>query len=201
MGQSKPGDIIDRAIELAVKAHRKQVRKGTKIAYITHPFAVGVILAKAGCSEEVVAAGILHDTVEDGGVNLSRLREEFGESVAGIVEKCTEPDKRRSWSKRKQYILDSVDRAGIEVKFVVCADKLHNIRTLARDYRMIGDRVWRRFRKGREDQKWFYTSLLNSLRSSTKNASYEKLYKELKREVEEVFNEPQKGRAKHEQRN
>jgi (p)ppGpp synthase/HD superfamily hydrolase len=200
MGQSRPGDIIDRAIELAVKAHRKQVRKGTRTAYITHPFAVGVILAKAGCSEGVIAAGILHDTVEDGGVNLSRLRKEFGEKVACIVEKCTEPDKRRSWSKRKQYILDSVDRAGIEVKFVVCADKLHNMRTLARDYRVIGDRVWRRFRRGRKDQRWFYTSLLNSLRSKRNNASYERLYRELKRKVKKVFNGTQKGRVMHEQR-
>jgi (p)ppGpp synthase/HD superfamily hydrolase len=187
IGQTKPEDIIDRAIELAVKAHRKQVRKGTRTAYITHPFAVGVILAKAGCSEKVVAAGILHDTVEDGGVNLSHLREEFGESVAGIVEKCTEPDKRRSWSKRKQHILDSVDRAGIEVKFVVCADKLHNIRTLARDYRMIGDRVWRRFRRGREDQGWYYDSLVEALRIKEAPPSYQKLYKEFKRKVRDVF--------------
>ena len=201
MEACKRGDFIDRAIEVAVKAHRKQVRKGTKIAYITHPFAVGVILAKAGCAEEVIAAGLLHDTVEDARVKLSRIREEFGEKVAYVVEKCTEPDKRRPWDKRKQHTLDSLEEAGLDVKFVVCADKLHNIRTIARDYRRVGDRVWRRFRRGREDQRWYYTSLLNSLRSGRKNASYEKLYKELKREVEEVFNELQRGRVKHEQRN
>ncbi len=193
MEQGKPGDLIDRAIEAAAKAHRKQVRKGTRIAYITHPFAVGVILAKAGCSEEVIAAGILHDTVEDGRVKLSRIWEEFGEKVASIVEKCTEPDKRRPWNKRKQHTLDSLEEAGLEVKFVVCADKLHNIRSIARDCRKVGDRVWRRFRRGREDQRWYYTSLVNSLRSRRKSASYEKLYKELKREVEEVFNELKKG--------
>jgi (p)ppGpp synthase/HD superfamily hydrolase len=201
MDKGKPGDLIDQAIEAAAKAHGKQVRKGTRIAYITHPFAVGVILAKAGCSEEVIAAGILHDTVEDGRVNLSRIRGEFGEKVASIVEKCTEPDKRRPWNKRKQHTLDSLEEAGLEVKFVVCADKLHNIRTIGRDCRKVGDRVWRRFRRGREDQRWYYTSLVSSLRSRRKNASYEKLYEELKREVEEVFNEPQKGRVKHEQRN
>jgi (p)ppGpp synthase/HD superfamily hydrolase len=201
MEQGKPGDFIDRAIEAAAKAHGRQVRKGTRIAYITHPFAVGVILARAGCSEEIIAAGILHDTVEDARVKLSRIREEFGEKVASIVEKCTEPDKRRPWNKRKQHTLDVLEEAGLEVKFVFCADKLHNIRTIARDCRKVGDRVWRRFRRGREEQRWYYTSLVNSLRSSTKNASYEKLYKELKREVEEVFSEPQKGRAKHEQRN
>jgi len=191
-------DLIDRAIEVAVKAHRKQVRKGTTIAYITHPFAVGVMLAKAGCSEEVIAAGILHDTVEDAGVKTDFIREEFGEKVASIVEKCTEPDKRRSWNKRKKYHLDSLKEAVLDVKFVACADKLHNIRSIARDCRKVGDRIWRRFRRGREDQRWYYTSLVDSLRSRRKNASYEKLYKELKREVEEVFNEPQKGRVKHE---
>jgi (p)ppGpp synthase/HD superfamily hydrolase len=201
MESCKRGDLIDRAIEAAVKAHRKQVRKGTRTAYITHPFAVGVILAKAGCSEEVIAAGLLHDTVEDARVKLSRIREEFGEKVAYVVEKCTEPDKRRPWNKRKQHTLDSLEEAALEVKFVVCADKLHNIRTIARDYRRVGDRVWRRFRRGREDQRWYYTSLLNSLRSRRKNASYEKLYKELKREVEDVFKKPQRGRGKHEQRN
>ena len=197
----KRGDLIDRAIEAAAKAHRKQVRKGTKIAYITHPFAVGVILAKAGCAEEVIAAGILHDTVEDGRVKLSRIREEFVDRVASIVEQSTEPDKRRAWEKRKQHTLNTLKKASLDAKYVVCADKLHNIRTIARDWRRVGDRVWRRFRRGREDQRWYYTSLLNSLRSRRKNASYEKLYKELKMEVEEVFNEPHRGRVKHEQRN
>ena len=201
MRERKQEDLIDYAVEAAAKAHRKQVRKGTRTAYITHPFAVGVILAKAGCSEEVIAAGILHDTVEDAGVKLSLIKEEFGENVASLVEKCTEPDKRRIWRKRKQHILDSLDQTGIDVKYVVCADKLHNIRTIARDYRMVGDRVWRRFRRGREDQRWYYTSLVNLLRSRKKNASYEKLYKELKKKVREVFNEPQQRRVKHEQRN
>jgi (p)ppGpp synthase/HD superfamily hydrolase len=191
MEQVEEVDLIDRAVEAAVKAHQKQKRKGTKIAYITHPFAVGIILAKAGCSEKVVAAGILHDTIEDSRIKLSRLREEFGEKVASIVEKCTEPDKRRSWRKRKQHTLDSLKKAGLDVKFVVCADKLHNIRTIARDYRKVGDRVWKRFRRGREDQKWYYTSLVESLRSKRGNASYEKLYKELRRRVKEVFRETQ----------
>ena len=189
MEQVKQVDLIDRAIETAVKAHQKQRRKGTKIAYITHPFAVGIILAKAGCSDEVVAAGILHDTIEDARIKLSRLQEEFGEKVASIVEKCTEPDKRRSWRKRKQHTLDFLKKAGLDVKFVVCADKLHNIRTIARDYRKVGDRVWKRFRRGREDQKWYYTQLVESLRIKRDNPSYEKLYKEFERKVREVFTE------------
>jgi len=192
MEQVKQADLIDRAIEVAVKAHQQQKRKGTSIAYITHPFAAGIILAGAGCSEEVVAAGILHDTIEDARIKRSRIREEFGEKVAFIVEKCTEPDKRRSWRERKQHTLDSLKEAGLEVKFVACADKLHNIRTIARDYRKVGERVWKRFRRGREDQKWYYTSLVAALGSKGGNASYEKLYEELRRKVKEVFSEFEK---------
>jgi len=192
MEQVKQADLIDRAIEVAVKAHQKQKRKGTSIAYITHPFAVGIILAGAGCSEEVVAAGILHDTIEDARIKRSRIREEFGEQVAFIVEKCTEPDKRRSWRERKQHTLDSLKEAGLDVKFVVCADKLHNIRTIASNYRNVGERVWKRFRRGREDQKWYYTSLVEALSSKGGNASYEKLYEELRRKVKEVFSEFEK---------
>ena len=55
-------DKIETAIIFAAKAHHNQKRKGTDIPYITHPFAVGMLLQKEKCSEEVIAAGILHDT-------------------------------------------------------------------------------------------------------------------------------------------
>jgi len=57
--------LIDKAIIVAAQAHHGQYRKGTQIPYITHPFAVGMLLAQAGCKEHVIAGGILHDTVED----------------------------------------------------------------------------------------------------------------------------------------
>ncbi|SPD74798.1 Metal dependent phosphohydrolase (fragment) [uncultured Desulfobacterium sp.] len=63
-GKTGMKTLIDPAIEVAVKAHQNQVRKETDIPYITHPLAVGIILARAGCSNEVIIAGILHDTVE-----------------------------------------------------------------------------------------------------------------------------------------
>jgi len=198
MEKGEQVDLIDRAIEVAGKAHKKQKRKGTKEAYIIHPFAVGVLLAIAGCSEEVIAAGILHDVVEDARVKPDRIREEFGNKVASIVEQCTEPDKRRPWEKRKRHTLDSLQEAGLDVKFVACADKLHNIRTIARDYRRVGDRVWTRFRRGRADQEWYYTSMVESLRSESGNTSYEKLYREFRKKVKEVFSEPrQEKRGTH----
>src|SRR5438270_10454843 len=109
---------IDRAIELAATAHRHQVRKGTDIPYITHPYVVGIMLAQIGCDEEVVAAGILHDTVEDTPLTLDDIRAQFGDRVASIVEGCSEPDKSASWEHRKQHTLEYLKSAPWEVRIV-----------------------------------------------------------------------------------
>jgi (p)ppGpp synthase/HD superfamily hydrolase len=73
--------LIDQAIEFAAYAHRTQKRKGTKIPYISHPYAVGMILQQAGCTEEEIAAGILHDTLEDTRTSEKKLRTLFGPVV------------------------------------------------------------------------------------------------------------------------
>ena len=79
-------DLIDKALQIASIAHEGQYRKNTKIPYIAHPVAVGMILQKAGYSEEMVAAGILHDTVEDTDITMEDIEREFGLEVARIVE-------------------------------------------------------------------------------------------------------------------
>ena len=66
------GTIV-KAIRVAIRYHNGQVRKGTEIPYMTHPLSVGIFLANAGCSNEVVAAGILHDTVEDTDMTIEKL--------------------------------------------------------------------------------------------------------------------------------
>ena len=70
--------MINTAIEVALEAHKNQFRKGTKIPYVTHPLAVGIMLAKTGCSDEVIVAGILHDTVEGTPITLDYLHDTFG---------------------------------------------------------------------------------------------------------------------------
>lgn len=77
---------IDKALAIAAIAHRNQVRKGTDIPYFVHPVRVGMILQEYGCSEDVICAGILHDTVEDTDMTLSILSLEFNDNVARIVE-------------------------------------------------------------------------------------------------------------------
>jgi (p)ppGpp synthase/HD superfamily hydrolase len=74
-------ELIEKALQIASKGHLGQVRKNTDIPYITHPVAVGMILMKAGCRDELVAAGILHDTVEDTKLTLEDIETEFGPKI------------------------------------------------------------------------------------------------------------------------
>ena len=185
--QEKKQDMIDLAIEVAEKAHRDQKRKGTDIPYITHPLAVGIVLSKAGCSDEVIAAGILHDTVEDTSITLDDIHKMFGEKVATIVEGASEPDKSLSWEERKAHTLEFLETAPLEVRLVACADKLHNVRTIAKDYNEVGHEVWKRFKRGKEKQGWYYRGLAQSLSARGDYQRYVALFSQLSVEVEMLF--------------
>ena len=153
---------IEEAIEVAAEAHHGQYRKGTRTPYITHPYAVGLILMEAGCSEAVVVAGILHDTVEDTDLTLEFIRHRFGNYIADIVEGCSE-NKALRWRARKTERIEALRIASPEVCIVTCADKLHNLRTIISEYDVIGDAVWDRFHGGVEDQAWYYRSILGAV--------------------------------------
>jgi (p)ppGpp synthase/HD superfamily hydrolase len=156
-------DIVEKALQFASKAHVDQYRKNTDIPYISHPVAVGMILMKAGYSEELITAGLLHDTVEDTEITLDDIQREFGATVAEIVAGCSEPDKSLSWKERREHTLEFLKTASEDIRAVACADKLHNIRSIIRDFEELGDEVWNRFNAGKEQQKWYYTNIVESL--------------------------------------
>ena len=179
--------MIALAIEVAVRAHQNQVRKGTDIPYVIHPLAVGIILAKAGCSDDVIIAGILHDTVEDTSITLDYLQNIFGEKVSTIVEGVSEPDKSLPWEERKRHTHDFLKRASPEVKFVALADKLNNISATVSDYLKTGEELWKRFNRGREAQKWYYQGLVQVLRDDSADEAYQTLHEQFAQEVSGVF--------------
>ncbi len=182
--------IIDRALEFAAYAHRHQKRKGTEIPYISHPYAVGMILQRAGCKEEVIAAGLLHDTLEDTDTSEEQLLQSFGPVVLEIVKGCSEPDKEASWEARKQHTLDELKHAALPIRQVSCADKLHNIRSIKHDLEKYGEDTWTRFKRGRESQAWYYQGVVESLEYASRFA----LLDELEDEVKEVFGSPNQYR-------
>jgi HD domain len=155
--------LLNQAIQFAAQAHRNQLRKGTDLPYIVHPFAVGMILSQFRFSEPVIAAGLLHDTLEDTGVTELALAAEFGAEIATIVAGCSEPDKSLPWRERKQHTVDAMRSAPWPVKAVAAADKLDNLRAMAADFARIGDALWQRFKQGREEQEWYYRAVFQAL--------------------------------------
>ena len=154
---------LNRAIEVATIAHQNHFRKGTDIPYIAHPFGVGMLLAQAGCSEDVIVAGILHDTVEDTPLTLDDIRKQFGDRVAEIVGGCSEPDKSLAWRERKQHTIDHLKSASNEVKLTTCADKLYNVSSMLSDYAVYGETLWSRFNEGPNEQEWYFQSMAATL--------------------------------------
>jgi (p)ppGpp synthase/HD superfamily hydrolase len=172
-------ELIEKALQIASVAHEGQYRKNTNIPYIVHPVAVGMILQKAGYHDEMIAAGILHDTVEDTDLTLTDIEREFGRGVAVMVEGCSEPDKSLSWEKRKEHTIEFLNTASEEIRVVACADKLHNVRSIRQDVEQSGEEVWSRFKRGRDQQEWYYRNVLNSLGHSSKFQLLEELEKEI----------------------
>ena len=93
--------IIEEAVEFAKKAHEGAVRKGTAVPYIVHPVETALIVALMTTDEEMVAAALLHDVVEDTPVTEEEIRSLFGERIASLVHAESE-DKSKSWWERKQ---------------------------------------------------------------------------------------------------
>ncbi|TCP22136.1 HD domain-containing protein [Scopulibacillus darangshiensis] len=179
-----PFTTVDQAINLAAKAHAGQKRKATEVPYISHPYSVGMLLLKAGCSEDIVIAGILHDTIEDTLVTEKDIEEMFGKKVAELVTMASEPDKSLSWEERKQHTIDHLSEASEEACYVICADKLHNLRSMVSDYEKLGESLWSRFKKGRDRQEWYYRSLLASLEKKIPGTP---MVKALTVEIEKLF--------------
>jgi len=178
---------VFQAIEFATQAHTGQFRKGTELPYILHPLGVAEILIEYECSEEMVVAGILHDTVEDTPVTLKDINENFGVRVANMVAALSESDKSDSWENRKQHTIDYLKSASIEVLLISCADKLHNIRAIQKDYEKYGEALWSRFNRPKTKQSWYYQALAEVFISRAESDTSKSLFSEFQLEVDKVF--------------
>lgn len=171
-------DRVNHALAFAAKHHDRQVRKGTRLPYLTHPANVAIILTRYGCGEETVVAGILHDVVEDC-VREPHTREDlthriahkFGgevlETILAVTHRRTDDDgEPLSDEERRDDYLDRLERASGRARWVCAADKLHNVHTILSDLRRTiePDTVWRRFKAGREGTVRWYRAVYDRLR-------------------------------------
>ena len=171
--------IVDHAIRFAIEAHEGVARKGTDLPYIVHPLEALAVVATITSDQELLAAAVLHDVVEDAGISIDDIRREFGPHIADIVEGETDQEVQGlshvdSWRQRKQAAVDRLAKASRDVQIVALGDKLSNMRSMARNLRQQGDRLWQRFNeKDPRQHAWYYHQLTKSLSPLSDTDAYQ----------------------------
>ncbi len=181
------------ALGYATEVHAGQSRKGTSVPYVSHVLAVCSLVLEDGGGEDEAIGALLHDAVEDGGGRpvLDEIRRRFGDRVAEIVWACSDTDEtpKPPWKERKTRYIAHLREAGPDARRVSCADKLHNARSILRDYRVDGERIWGRFNAPPEEQLWYYWALVEAFRQPDRSP----LVAELERVVSELEAERRKA--------
>ncbi len=176
------------ALWMATDLHANHRRKGSGIPYIAHLLGVASLVLEYGGNEDETIAALLHDAVEDQGGKPTRqkIAEKFGETVAQIVDGCTDADTtpKPPWRERKEAYIAHIAAASSSVRLVSACDKLYNARTILADYRRVGDDIWERFKGGKKDGSlWYYQELVKEFKKSGSHPVYD----ELERVVNELL--------------
>ena len=152
---------VFKAIDIAVRAHNGQYRKGTRVPYICHPLNAARILAVHGYDEGLVAAAVLHDVLEDSTCSIQSLLEQFGSRIAGIVLILSNCMDAPTWMEKKKQTIIRLASADNDALRVALSDKLSNLIDIENDCSLVGDAVWERFNGSRDELAWYYGELLN----------------------------------------
>lgn len=164
-------NLKEKAEIFAIKAHDGQVRKADpEKPYIIHPIDVANKLKKYGFGKEVVAAGYLHDVVEDTDFSITDIKTLFGEQVASLVRGASETSKvekkhqkELSWEDRKQETIDRIRTLDLAHKAIACTDKISNLEDISILFGKAGKVDFSSFKRGFEAQKWYYDNVYQSL--------------------------------------
>lgn len=170
-------DRVNHALAFAAKHHDQQVRKGTRLPYLTHPASVAIILTRYGRDDETVVGGILHDVIEDcvreaytREMLEQRIGDKFGlevlETVLAVTHRRLDDDGvELSHEERRDDYLERLERASETARWVCAADKLHNGGTILADLRRTIDpnSVWSRFTGGKEATIRWYRRIYDRL--------------------------------------
>ena len=171
-------DVINHALAFAAKHHDRQVRKGTRLPYLTHPANVAIILARYSRDSDTVVSGILHDVIEDcvgEGYTREMLEQRIGDKFGGKVldtvlavtyRKLDDDGVELSGDDRKADYLERLASASDEARWVCAADKIHNASSIVADLRRTVDpeTVWGRFGRGKAATGLWYRQVYERLR-------------------------------------
>ncbi len=159
--------LLEQAMRVAARYHRSQTRKSSDLPYITHPAGMAVLLARAGFTDDaVLAAALLHDTLEDTAYTAEELTAEFPPDVAEYVdvlseEKVDQAGRKRPWRVRKEDHIAKIATAPLPARAIVLADKLHNLVTMRYDLEL-GQPIWDRFNAPPEDILWYHRAVVEA---------------------------------------
>lgn len=180
-------NIRQKAKEFAIKAHNGQRRKSDKEKpMIIHPIDVANILSEYGYDDNVIAAGYLHDVLEDTKYTKEDLLTEFNEDVVSLVLGASEKDKGLSWEERKTETINTIKDFDLRHKAVVCADKISNLEDMRIIFEIKGEKNFSAFKRGYEKQKWYYTEVYNSLKYNIDENNI--MLNRLKLLIDDIFN-------------
>jgi (p)ppGpp synthase/HD superfamily hydrolase len=182
------------AVDYARHLHIEQ-RKGSRIPYMAHLLGVAaLVMGETGhvdfpVTEDMIIAALLHDAAEDHGgqPRLQDIEHNFGADVARMVEGLSDTlsadsSHKEPWEERKKKYLETLLTEPAEVKLISAADKLYNARSVLDDYRKVKQEVWKRFKRGRNEQLWYFDELLKVFKASGTN----RIVEELERVVTEL---------------
>jgi (p)ppGpp synthase/HD superfamily hydrolase len=172
-------DRINHALAFAAKHHDQQVRKGTRLPYLTHPANVAIILTRYDRDDETVVSGILHDVIEDcvresytRAMLVQRVGDKFGHDVLDTVLSVTlrrvdDDGVELSHDDRYDDFIERLTGASDRARWVCAADKLHNAGTILADLRRTIDphSVWSRFTGGKDGTIRMYRRVFDRLRA------------------------------------
>ncbi len=159
---------LEKAVNMAAKYHDNQYRKNKKLLpYISHCYNVALILQRAGFSDDVIIAGILHDTVEDTNLTLDVIKKEFGKNVADMIRKLTNKE-GLSYKERKIEQISIFKNAPENVKAIKSADILHNVYSKISAIKE-GENIWEKFDHTKEEYILGTKEVIKALRHNWKH--------------------------------
>ncbi|NNM84083.1 bifunctional (p)ppGpp synthetase/guanosine-3',5'-bis(diphosphate) 3'-pyrophosphohydrolase [Candidatus Parcubacteria bacterium] len=156
---------IKKAIQFAARKHHGQLRKETEpLPYITHPFSVALLVAEDGADDDIVAAALLHDTLEDTDTTCEEIIAAFNERVAALVESVSERKERDgkelNWKERKLDYLARLEHTNDGAVLISLADKIDNIESKMEAYAAEGEALLKRWPRPLEEYLWFHGEVL-----------------------------------------
>lgn len=158
-------EIEKKAKQFAYEAHKGMKRKGKDTPFTYHLELVNKILKTLTTDDEILAAGWLHDVIEDTPITLDELKKEFNSKICYYVDLETE-DKSLPWKDRKLKQIEELRRNNFEVALIAYADKMANMTEMFDDYKIIKDELWQRFNRGKEKQYWYYLEFYKIFKES-----------------------------------